>query len=101
MEFLTSPTLLPVNPDILYTSAVLPCRPLPFVPFTDAAEARRACVSCAEDRFEFCRARDGWALWLMLGAGLLRWISFAAKVPIVGGEPIAGEFVTDALVLPL
>lgn len=59
-EVLTSPTLRPANPETLWTSAADPCKPLPLA-LVDVDEARRSCPSCAVDKFEFWRARDGCA----------------------------------------
>ena len=99
--FFTSPTLLPVRPETLLTSAVVPYIPFPFpfATFVAAEAAGLALVSCNTDWVEFCLARDN--VTRTVGAGLLRCISFAGNVPAIGEDATMGELTPDALVFAL
>lgn len=59
-------------------------------------------LSCAIDWAEFCRARDGCALWIIRGGELLRWRSLlTAKVPAIGEDAVKGELAAELFVLAL
>lgn len=68
---LMSLTLLLVGPDIFSASATELYIPFPFRALLEVEDGGRFRASC-NDWVEFCRARDGWARWTRLGAGLLR-----------------------------
>ena len=101
IELLTSPSVLPVRPDTLSTSADVPYKPFPFVVLT-LVDDDRFLANCATDCVEFWRARAEGSRCIIDGAGLLPPRSFnAANVATTGEEAKDGGLTVDAFVLVL
>ena len=97
----TSPGVLPVRPDTLSTSAVVPYKPFPFVPLR-FVDDDRFLANCTADCVEFWRARADGSRCIIDGAGLLPPRSFAAvKVETTGEEAKDGGLTVDAFVFVL
>ena len=96
-----SPSVLPVRPDTLSTSAVVPYKPLPFVALT-FVDDDRFLADCTTDCAEFWRARADGSRCITDGAGLLPPRSFAAaNVATIGEEATDGGLIVDRFVFVL
>lgn len=101
LELLTSPSVLPVRPDTLSTSAVVPYNPFPFAGLR-LVEDDLFLANCATDWVEFWRARDDGSRCIVEGAGLLPPRSFTgANAATTGEEARDGGLIVDAFVFVL